>query len=93
MSRIGKAPIEIPKGVEVTISNGLVTVKGAKGTLTQNAGSTFTIYATPGSSAEYVGVWIDANNDGTFNSTVDPHRRDNIRYKMQIRTLSLSNDR
>lgn len=35
MSRIGKAPIEIPKGVEVTITNGLVTVKGAKGTLTQ----------------------------------------------------------
>jgi large subunit ribosomal protein L6 len=35
MSRIGKAPIEIPKGVEVTNSNGLVTVKGPKGTLTQ----------------------------------------------------------
>ncbi|MBA3681381.1 MAG: 50S ribosomal protein L6 [Bacteroidetes bacterium] len=35
MSRIGKAPIEIPKGVEVTINNGLVTVKGTKGSLTQ----------------------------------------------------------
>lgn len=35
MSRIGKAPIQIPKGVEVLINNGLVTVKGAKGILTQ----------------------------------------------------------
>jgi len=35
MSRIGKAPIALPKGVEVNINNGLVTVKGAKGTLTQ----------------------------------------------------------
>ena len=35
MSRIGKAPIELPKGVEVTVVNGLVTVKGPKGTLTQ----------------------------------------------------------
>ena len=36
MSRIGKAPITVPKGVEVTISNkNLVTVKGPKGTLEQ----------------------------------------------------------
>ncbi len=36
MSRIGKAPISLPKGVEVTISNkNLVTVKGPKGTLAQ----------------------------------------------------------
>lgn len=36
MSRIGKAPITVPKGVEVSISNkNLVTVKGPKGTLTQ----------------------------------------------------------
>ena len=36
MSRIGKAPIEVPKGVQVTISDkNLVTVKGPKGTLEQ----------------------------------------------------------
>lgn len=34
MSRIGKVPVNIPEKVEVTIVNGLVTVKGAKGTLT-----------------------------------------------------------
>ncbi|MBL7911353.1 MAG: 50S ribosomal protein L6 [Bacteroidia bacterium] len=43
MSRIGKAPIEIPKGVEVTISNGLVTVKGPKGTLTQKVDIDITV--------------------------------------------------
>ena len=36
MSRIGKKPIAIPAGVEVTIADGnLVTVKGPKGTATQ----------------------------------------------------------
>ncbi|MBX2977909.1 MAG: 50S ribosomal protein L6 [Flavobacteriales bacterium] len=36
MSRIGKAPISLPNGVEITISNkNLVTVKGPKGTLEQ----------------------------------------------------------
>lgn len=36
MSRIGKAPIKMPAGVDVKISNGnLVTVKGPKGELSQ----------------------------------------------------------
>ena len=33
MSRIGKLPIQVPSGVEVTISGQDVTVKGPKGTL------------------------------------------------------------
>ena len=35
MSRIGKAPITIPSGVEVTISGQNVSVKGPKGTLSR----------------------------------------------------------
>lgn len=35
MSRIGKQPVTIPSGVEVTIDGQTVTVKGPKGTLTQ----------------------------------------------------------
>ncbi|MFY7936006.1 MAG: 50S ribosomal protein L6 [Flavobacterium sp.] len=35
MSRIGKSPIEIPAGVTVDISNGVVTVKGKLGQLVQ----------------------------------------------------------
>jgi len=35
MSRIGRMPIEIPKGVDVKIDGNVVTVKGQKGTLTK----------------------------------------------------------
>lgn len=33
MSRVGKAPVSIPQGVTVTVANGEVAVKGAKGEL------------------------------------------------------------
>lgn len=36
MSRIGKQPVPLPKGVEVKVTNTEVTVKGPKGTLKQN---------------------------------------------------------
>ncbi len=39
MSRIGKAPITIPPGVEITIEKGEVTVSGPKGRLIQNIGT------------------------------------------------------
>jgi large subunit ribosomal protein L6 len=35
MSRIGRRPIEVPKGVDITLGEGQVTVKGPKGTLTK----------------------------------------------------------
>ncbi|MGP7795261.1 50S ribosomal protein L6 [Sphingomonas sp. CLY1604] len=34
MSRIGKKPVTVPAGVTPTISNGVISVKGPKGTLT-----------------------------------------------------------
>ncbi len=44
MSRIGKAPIEIPAGVTVTVDkDNVVTVKGAKGTLTQAVNPELTV--------------------------------------------------
>jgi len=36
MSRIGFKPIEIPEGVEVTLKDQTITVKGSKGTLERN---------------------------------------------------------
>ena len=36
MSRIGKAPIEIPSGVDITVNGNHVVVKGPKGTLEQD---------------------------------------------------------
>ena len=44
MSRIGRAPITVPAGVDVTIGDGnVVTVKGPKGTLTQQFNSAMEI--------------------------------------------------
>lgn len=35
MSRLGKTPVLVPKGVEVTVSGGIVHVKGPKGALSE----------------------------------------------------------
>ena len=44
MSRIGRLPVAIPAGVEVSVSpENLVTVKGAKGTLTLKVNSIITV--------------------------------------------------
>jgi large subunit ribosomal protein L6 len=39
MSRVGKMPIVVPQGVDVSIANDKITVKGAQGTLTMPANS------------------------------------------------------
>lgn len=43
MSRIGRKPINIPAGVEVKLDNGVITVKGPKGTLTREVHPNMTI--------------------------------------------------
>lgn len=43
MSRIGKAPISVPSGVEVTIAGSHVTVKGPKGTLERDIPGAITV--------------------------------------------------
>ena len=44
MSRIGRAPITVPAGVEIKVEdNNVVTVKGPKGTLTQKLSDKMTI--------------------------------------------------
>ena len=43
MSRIGKLPIAVPSGVDVSVDNRLVTVKGPKGTLSHNVAAPITV--------------------------------------------------
>ena len=43
MSRIGKLPIDIPAGVEVKVSDNIVTVKGKLGELTQEVHQNITL--------------------------------------------------
>ncbi len=45
MSRIGKAPINVPSGVDVTIADGAVTVKGPKGSLSREIPGAITVRA------------------------------------------------
>ncbi len=62
MSRIGKSPIVIPQGVEVNIDNHKVTVKGPKGTLTQ----------------EFLPVVNIAQEDGKIVVTLNDEKAGNI---------------
>ena len=48
MSRIGKMPIAVPAGVEVTIDGATVTVKGPKGELTRSSAEMLTISLNDG---------------------------------------------
>jgi large subunit ribosomal protein L6 len=48
MSRIGRKPIAIPAGVEVKVDGQTVTVKGAKGTLTESFHKNMTIAVEDG---------------------------------------------
>jgi large subunit ribosomal protein L6 len=43
MSRVGKQPIAIPSGVDVTLEGGRITVKGPKGTLEHQAPESITV--------------------------------------------------
>ena len=49
MSRIGKQPVTIPSGVDVTIDGQIVTVKGPKGTLTYEVPAPLTVAQEDGS--------------------------------------------
>lgn len=49
MSRVGKSPITIPSGVEVTVAdNNVISVKGSKGTLSEKIDRDFTISVEDG---------------------------------------------
>src|SRR4051812_38283935 len=48
MSRIGKLPVPVPSGVDVTITGQDVTVKGPKGTLTHTVVEPITVAQNDG---------------------------------------------
>ncbi len=48
MSRLGKLPISVPKGVEASIHDGVFTVKGPKGTLTRQIHPKITVTVKDG---------------------------------------------
>lgn len=63
MSRIGKLPIHLPQGVSVDVdANNLVTVKGPKGTLTQQVSSDIVVKVENGVVTLSIG---EHSNDGS----------------------------
>ena len=48
MSRIGKLPISLPKGVEVTVNKNNITVKGPKGSLNRTINPDITVAVADG---------------------------------------------
>lgn len=70
MSRIGKAPIEIPAGVTVTVKDNVVTVKGPKGELSQQVNPDLTVKVEDG----HVVVTVPATTVSIVPSTVSTAR-------------------
>ncbi len=65
MSRIGKQPVEIPSGVDVTVGDdNVVTVKGPRGTLTQAMHANMRIVVQDGS------VSVERPDDEGFNRSL-----------------------
>lgn len=77
MSRIAKKPIALPKGVELTVANGSVTVKGAKGSLTRSVHPLVTV-AVEGSD-----VVVNVANDTTTAWTQAGTMRANLANMIQ----------
>lgn len=65
MSRVGKKPITVPKGVEVAVSGNTVTVKGAKGQLSEQM---------PPQIAAAVGAGEGGATEVTFTPTGNPRQ-------------------
>ena len=70
MSRLGKQPITIPEGVEATFAEGVLTIKGSKGTLSRSVSPEVSITIADGA----ITVSLEGKSDsapalwGTFAS-------------------------
>lgn len=63
MSRIGKKPVVLPAGVDATVADGAVTVKGPKGSLTVRLASDVTVATQADPRALTVNVADEQNVD------------------------------
>lgn len=72
MSRIGRKPINIPAGVEVTLGEGVITVKGPLGTLTQKFHTNMTV------KVENNEIIVERPNDDKENRALHGLTRSNI---------------
>jgi large subunit ribosomal protein L6 len=67
MSRIGRSPIPLPKGVEVSVVDGHVTVKGPQGTLDRDLPGEITVRQDAPEGAEVPVLLVERPNDERHN--------------------------
>lgn len=91
MSRLAKKPINIPAGVEINVSSGLVTVKGQKGSIVKQLDPVVTI--------ESDGKIINVSGSGAIVGTVVAHIKNMIEgvvkgfeKKMQIEGIGFKGE-
>ncbi|NQV90672.1 50S ribosomal protein L6 [Candidatus Uhrbacteria bacterium] len=63
MSRVGKKPITIPQGVDVTINGQTVIVKGPKGELKEDLNAVITVSLVDGEEGKEIQVTINQEDD------------------------------
>ena len=86
MSRIGRKPINIPAGVEVKVDNGVITVKGPKGTLTKNYHTNMTV------KGEGTEIHVTRPDDDKFNRSLHGLTRSNIHNMVEGVTNGFSKE-
>ena len=64
MSRVGKKPITVPSGVDFSVKDNVVTVKGPKGTLTKEFNKSITIKLEDGH------ITFERPNDEPFTRSI-----------------------
>ena len=84
MSRIGRKPITVPAGVEVTIDGSAVTVKGPKGTLSGTFNKNMTIAMDEGAAMLFVYKRIKSRITPEINVRVEDTLNDwfGVEYEM-----------
>ena len=90
MSRIGRLPIPVPAGVDVTISGALITVKGPKGTLEHVISAPEGITFAVESPTKFSVSGIDKQQVGEVSANIrkirkpEPYKGKGIRYAGEI---------
>jgi large subunit ribosomal protein L6 len=64
MSRIGRNPVEIPKGVQISITNEMISTKGPKGTLSMKRHAAIDIKQAKNDDGKDVVVFERKSNEG-----------------------------
>lgn len=89
MSRVAKSPVSIPKGVEVSLANNLIKVKGSKGELSQQVHELVVVAQKEealeiGVAKESKAAWAQAGTARTLINNMVVGVQDGFEKKLQL---------